>query len=441
MKISLIVSFIARLWRGFAETIQWKRCKVLAVANDFTTSEPVTDERQGGVLKRHSGPTSMKEQIAEEISRRWEVRFNVLTNNLEVCDQRQATGVFEPATERVLNSMVMAVQEVYPACYRSWVTCYLFSEAILSYNPLRHYLTTLPPWDGKDHVGRLAARVSDDPLWIDVWRRWMRAMVAGWLHDGKTPTTFANQMAPLLVSERQGMRKSTFCRLLLPLELRRFYLDKFDLTADSHAERQMGCFAMINMDEFDRYSERQMATLKNLMQLTSVAYRRPRARALTEEARIASFIGTSNCAELLTDPTGSRRFYCQIVNEPIDCSPIPYPQVYAQLMAELNQGLPTYFSKAEEQAIEAHNLTFYRRSPLSDIFSRVFVTIALPNEEGVEWLTMSEIFETLKRAFPKALQGITVTRMGRELRLLGVIKRRTPRHNLYAVRRIEDKAA
>ena len=432
---------MAHLWRGLAKTIQWEHLKGFAATNDFTRPKPETVDRQGGVLRRHSGPTSMKEQIAEEINRRWEVRFNVLTNNLEVCDLRQTTGVFEPATERVLNSMVMAVQEVYPACYRSWVTCYLFSETIPSYNPLRHYLTTLPPWDGKDHVGQLATRVCDDPLWIEVFRRWMRATVAGWLNDGKTPMTFANQMAPLLVSERQGMRKSTFCRLLLPPELRQFYLDKFDLTADSHAERQMGCFALINMDEFDRYSERQMATLKNLMQLTSVAYRRPRARALTEEPRIASFIGTSNCAELLTDPTGSRRFYCQIVNEPIDCSPIPYPQVYAQLMEEIAQGLPAYFSKAEEQAIEAHNLTFYRRSPLSDIFSRVFVAVALPNEEGVEWLTMSEIFETLKRAYPKALQGITVTRMGRELRLLGVVKRRTPRHNLYAVRRIEDKAA
>ena len=58
------------------------------------------------------------------------------------------------------------------------------------------------------------------------------------------------------------MGKSTFCRTLLPPVLRRYYTDKFDLTADSGAEKKLGRFALINMDEFDRYNERQMGILK-----------------------------------------------------------------------------------------------------------------------------------------------------------------------------------
>ena len=73
---------------------------------------------------------------------------------------------------------------------------------------------------------------------------------------------FQNQIAPLLLSDRQGMGKSTFCRTLLPPVLRRYYTDKFDLTADSGAEKKLGRFALINMDEFDRYNERQMGILK-----------------------------------------------------------------------------------------------------------------------------------------------------------------------------------
>ena len=169
---------------------------------------------------------------------------------------------------------------------------------------------------------------------------------------GFTPRLhFDCQTAPLLVSERQGLGKSTFCRMLLPECLRMYYSDKFDLSSDSHAEKLLGQFALINMDEFDRYSERQMGVLKNLMQLTDVKMRRPRSRGLSEVRRVAAFIGTSNYSELLADPTGSRRFFCQVVDRPIGNAPIDYEQLYAQAVAEIGAGEPTFFSKEEEAEI------------------------------------------------------------------------------------------
>ena len=62
-------------------------------------------------------------------------------------------------------------------------------------------------------------------------------------------------------------------------------------------------------------------------------------------ARVASFIGTSNRFDLLTDPTGSRRFYCQEVKRVIDCdTPLDYAQLYAQLLHEVQSGEITYSS-------------------------------------------------------------------------------------------------
>ena len=105
------------------------------------------------------------------------------------------------------------------------------------------------------------------------------------------------QIAPLLVSERQGLGKSTFCRMLLPKKLRAYYTDKFDLTSEAHSEKLLVEYALISMDEFDRYSERQMATLKNLMQLTEVRVKPPRSRVYRLMRRMAAFIGTSNMTE------------------------------------------------------------------------------------------------------------------------------------------------
>ena len=366
------------------------------------------------------------------ISEHWDVRHNALSNNLEAKPVGRGNEAFESLTERMHNSMVNRVQEVFPLCFRSKIDSYLFSDEVPSFNPLRGYLAELPAWDGTDRIGELAARVSDDALWTRVFRTWLRGAVKGWMQEeggGSAPRVFDCQTAPLLVSERQGLGKSTFCRMLLPECLRMYYSDKFDLSSDSHAEKLLGQFALINKDEFDRYSERQMGVLKNLMQLTDVKMRRPRSRGLSEVRRVAAFIGTSNYSELLADPTGSRRFFCQVVERPIGNAPIDYAQLYAQAVAEIEAGEPTFFSKEEEAEIEAHNAAFYRHSPLAEAFAKSFAA----EGEQLEWLSPNEIFEILKRESPKALQGISITKLGKELRALGVKKRRVSHGARYAV--------
>lgn len=115
----------------------------------------------------------------------------------------------------------------------------------------------------------------------------------------------------------------------MPKELTPYYIDKFDLTSESGCEQKLSLFGLINMDEFDKYRAGQMPALKNLMQTTTLTFRRAHRPAFSHLPRIASFIGTSNMTDLLTDPTGSRRFLCAevmirlIVHRPImrSCSP------------------------------------------------------------------------------------------------------------------------
>ena len=153
------------------------------------------------------------------ISEHWDVRHNALSNNLEAKPAGRGNEAFEPLTERMHNSMVNRVQGVFPLCFRSKIDSYLFSDEVPLFNPLRGYLAGLPAWDGTDRIGELAARVSDDALWTRVFRTWLRGAVKGWMQEeggGAAPRVFDCQTAPQLVSERQGLGKSTFCRMLLP---------------------------------------------------------------------------------------------------------------------------------------------------------------------------------------------------------------------------------
>ena len=388
-----------------------------------------------------SAPTpSLVQQMQALINERWNLRFNELENNIELQPKEaEADANFQLMTERSHNSLIMHVQNTLPQCYRSWVDGYLYSDTIPAYHPLQHYLDHLPRWDGRDRLTEVAHMVSHDALWVKVFSRWMRAMVASWQNTEENCRVFQNQIAPLLLSDRQGMGKSTFCRTLLPPTLRRYYTDKFDLTADSGAEKKLGRFALINMDEFDRYNERQMGILKNLMQVTDVKMRHPRNRSLVMVARMASFIGTSNYTELLTDPTGSRRFYCQPVEHVVGEVTIDHDQLYAQLMAEIAKGKPLYFTKDEEHEIELHNKGYYKFSPVNDVFSRYYTApdslTNLKTDKSISWLSASELFDELKAQAPRSLQGVTIKRITKEMRRLGVPRRHLCEGNVWGVKK------
>ena len=74
---------------------------------------------------------------------------------------------------------------------------------------------------------------------------------------------------------------------------------------------------LINLDEFDKVKESQQATLKNLLQMVNIPVFRGKRLGWVNEPRLASFIATTNSYQVLTDPTGSRRFLCVEVVKPI----------------------------------------------------------------------------------------------------------------------------
>ena len=88
--------------------------------------------------------------------------------------------------------------------------------------------------------------------------------------------------------------------------------------------------------------------------------------------RYASFIATSNHKDLLTDPSGSRRFIC-IEVKVIDTSrPIDYDQLYAQAMHELAHGERYWFNDADEYVMTEANREFQQYSPEEQFLFRYF---------------------------------------------------------------------
>ena len=406
-----------------------------------TESQPI-ESQPGKACNEQPDTPSLTEQAMQMVDEMYDTRYNVLDRVAEIRRHNEDSAQFVPVNKLVRNTIVIDLHKRGCMVWNNDVDRILESDYMPQYHPFTSYLKSLPAWDGTDRVTPLAARVSRDPLWTTVFHRWLRAMVAGWhgAEGGAASQTGGNAMIPLLVSEEQGLRKSTFCRMLLPPELRNYYTDKFELSGTERLELALSRFALVNLDEFDRYSQHHAAKLKNLVQLGTMQSRRPYASGFAEMPRVASFIGTSNRYDLLNDPTGSRRFFCQEVHGVIDCdTPLDYAQLYAQLLHEVQLGELTYFTHTEEVAIQHHNRLFYQSSPLRECFvCRFEVADEGKLVDGGEWQTATAIFRTLKRDLRGMVRNATPNTLGRELMQLGVPRKRCNRGVMYWVKARES---
>ena len=409
--------------------ITWKVfCKNLW--NLLVKKPQVTNVKKPQVEKVQKG--CLPDKMKRYLNAHYEFRYNVLSEINEFRPKGEDLLTFRILGKRELNALCMEIQSAGIPCWDRDVVRYIHSTLVEDYHPFSLYIQELPKWDGEDRLTDLAQRVSTEAYWVKHFHRWMLALMAQWM--GKN-TTYANCVAPLLVSEEQGWLKSTFCKSLMPEPLQAYYTDQIDLSANGRLEGKLAVMGLINLDEFDRLSSRAMAKLKNLMQLSSLNIRKSYQKNYSQLPRIASFIGTSNRKDLLDDPTGSRRFLCVEVEHRIDCTDIDLSQIYAQLKAELEAGERYWFTSEEEQEIQFHNEAFYQVHPEEELFRNHF---RMPSEgEMCEMLSLSDILEALKEKHGSLLRNVSMVKFGNALVASGVERVHTKFGNRYKLVRVD----
>ena len=440
----------------------------LPESKNETSKHPTTliektekEAAQSGSARKKAGLESSKEEVKKAkscslmqevtafLTSRYRFRFNVLTEETEVAEVTNNIPDthlrYTKVDERWMNTLSMEAIETGIDCWDRDIQRFVRSRRISEYHPFTAYFEQLPEWDGKDRVSALARRVSDDPVWVNGFHRWMLGLSAQWMQfhpdtnnansaNRANSINRANSVAPLLVSSRQGLGKSTFCRLLMPDALKAYYTESYDLSSPASAEAKLAAYGLINLDEFDKLSASKMPLLKNLMQASALNIRKAYKRSASALPRIASFIGTSNREDLLVDRTGSRRFLCVSLEHAIDCTtPVEYEQLYAQLKAELLSGERSWFNKEEEQAIQQHNALFYKHIPEEEVF-RLCFRFATKEDHPQEVLTLSatQLFERMKSAHPSVMRGMTAYSLSRILPQLGE-RVHTAKGNVYRV--------
>ena len=442
----------------FVKAIEWLRSRVTAFKSEkvedtqglsVNENEDVNDDRlkaKDDRLKGKGGKVIVNSQFSivnsritipevEQLLRaKYDLRYNLLTEQSEY-RAKGSDDAYEAVTQRVYKTWMADLQaDGHNVWWVEGVHIAAESMHIEPYHPVKHYFASLPQWDGTDRLRPLMQRLTDDEVFVGYLCRWMLAFVAQ--AQGKAEALYANSVAPILISEQQGWHKSTFCRLLLPPELRMFYTDNFNLTAESQCERRLTDCLLINLDEYDRYSARKQSTLKNLMQMPSLRVRKAYARNATTLPRIASFIGTSNTPYLLTDTTGSRRFLCVELTDMIDVdTPIEHEQLYAQCMHLLNEGERHHFTAEEVVDIEQRNRAYRHIPPVEEYCMKYF---RQPRDgETPLLLSAAEIYEELRQRHPRLMRGVNEQNFGALLREWGFQRVEHRHRRVYRMMRVE----
>ena len=306
------------------------------------------------------------------------------------------------------------------------------SDFVPLYNPFWNYLSRLPPWDeATNPILDLAMTVTvkgdtdDQLLFYYCLRKWLVAMVAGWLEEGKV-----NQEVLVLVG-RQGKFKTAWFGHLLPPELQAYYHSNThfgNMTKDEVLK--LSRYGLICCEELDAMKPAEMNRLKWAVTTVVTDERKPYDRAPERRKHIASYCGTGNNLQFIDDDTGTRRwlpFEVESIRSPYD-NPLDHESIFAQAYALYQKGFRYWFDDREMQLMARHNERFEVAKPERELISRYY---RLPGEnERGEFVSSTEIMQTVGGLL---VQRLTMNRLGRAMTALGFEGMRSKGQRGYVV--------
>ena len=311
--------------------------------------------------------------IEDFLSRRYELRYNVVKGITEFRLNDLRFSPWEPLTDRQLKSIVVEEMKEGGESWMNDIRTYIESAHVADYNPIHEFLAGCGQWNGKhnyieDFARRLPTGYQD---WPKYFHRWFLAMVAQALDLNRD---YGNSMVPLLIGE-QGFKKTQFCNHILPPSMREYYMKDIKMDNAEQVERVLGRMWLVNIDEYDSKTQREQAKIKRLLTEKDVQMRKMRSDQYTLTPRLCSFIATTNDLTPLPSGDGTRRYLCVEVTGVVDMSGrIPYKQMYAQAVAELRDPDCVYwFTSDDEQAIQRHNSQYQEVQPLEQLLPAIFV--------------------------------------------------------------------
>ena len=399
--------------------------------------------RQGGSGNRGDSKTATVEEIKSFLDGHVSLRFNEITSRVEFkaptddnlkshTDSTDFTdeGIWTPINDRKVNSLWSKMSEV-TRVNKQDIYNIIESDYVPLFNPFTEYLSTLqsvesvrsvcqnksPSVGEKDYIRELAQTVrvkggeQEQMLWHLYLKKWLVGMVASWISDD-----VVNNVILVLIGE-QGAYKTTWFNYLLPPPLKQYFYTKTNANRMSKDDiLTLAQYALVCCEELDTMRPAELNQLKAAVTMPSIDERAAYAHYHEHRKHIASFCGTGNSTQFLSDPTGNRRwlpFEVESIVSPRD-HPFHYEGIYAQALALFKSGFQYWFTKEEIQELNHHNRQFETPHLERELVSLYF-RVPLESENGM-FMTSARAIQIIGTGIS---QKLNPTRVGLAFNELG----------------------
>ena len=310
--------------------------------------------------------------IEDFFERRYQLRYNVVKQLTEFRPNDLSFKEWQPLTDRQLKSIVVEQMKEGGESWMNDIRIYIESAHVKDYNPVLEFLAGCGDWDRKaNYIEDFARRLPTDyALWPKYFHRWFLAMVAQALDINRD---YGNSMVPMLIGS-EGIKKSVFCKNILPPSMREYYMDDIKMGNAEQVERVLGRMWLVCIEEYNAKTSGEQAKIKRILTEKDVQVRKMRSAEYTMTPRLCSFIATTNDPTPLSSAEGNRRYLCVEVKGEIDMSErVPYKQMFAQAVSELRDPDCLYwFTSEDERIIREHNQSFMEETSAEGILPSLF---------------------------------------------------------------------
>ena len=357
----------------------------------------------GGGDSRGDSKTATVEEIKSFLDGHISLRFNEITSRVEYEIPADDTDIhrFIPVNDRIVNSLWSQMSTITRVNIQDMYRV-IESDYVPVFNPFKEYLNSLPQITQtstdnvsdepgsckpivsqqqnlcksvksvgvqykkqsvgeKDYIRELAQTVrvkggeQEQMLWHLYLKKWLVGMVASWISDD-----VVNNVILVLIGE-QGAYKTTWFNYLLPPPLKQYFYTKTNANRMSKDDiLTLAQYALVCCEELDTMRPAELNQLKAAVTMPSIDERAAYAHYHEHRKHIASFCGTGNNTQFLSDPTGNRRwlpFEVESIVSPRD-HPFHYEGIYSQALALYKSGFQYWFTKEEIQELNRHNRQF-----------------------------------------------------------------------------------
>lgn len=392
------------------------------VINSCFSNAAPHGKQGGGGDNRGDSKTATVEEIKSFLDGHISLRFNEITSRVEyeIPADNTDTHRFMPVNDRIVNSLWSQMSTITRVNIQDMYRV-IESDYVPVFNPFKAYLNNLCKSVGvqdkkqsvgeKDYIRELAQTVrvkggeQEQKLWHLYLKKWLVGMVASWISDD-----VVNNVILVLIGE-QGAYKTTWFNYLLPPPLKQYFYTKTNANRMSKDDiLPLAQYALVCCEELDTMRPAELNQLKAAVTMPSIDERAAYAHYHEHRKHIASFCGTGNNTQFLSDPTGNRRwlpFEVESILSPRE-HPFHYEGIYAQALSLYTSGFQYWFTKEEIQELNRHNKQFetpHLEHELVDLYFRR----PIDSELG-EFISVARALQMISNGISQKLSAVNVGR-------------------------------